>query len=273
MRALVFGTLNPDLVHLVDALPGPGDDIRSRSWSLTWGGKAANAAVALARWGIETALTGLVLGTDPLGDVLLDALDQPGLDLSMIERDPGERTRHCLVLVTADGDRAIVCTDYQDARWTIPPDAALEVDVVLLDGFGGQAAADLAARAASRSIPVVWLDAPATATAALVVWSRHEHDPDQIEAVVGAGSDLVVTDGPRPVVAWIGGTRHQVSPPSIPIADSTGAGDVFAAACAFGLAAGWPAPRLLGWAAAAASLAAGRGRGGLPTTAAVDALV
>lgn len=273
MRALVFGTLNPDIVHLVDALPGPGDDIRSRSWHLTWGGKAANAAVALARWGVEAALTGLVIGADPLGDALLEALDRPGLDRSMIERHPDERTRHCLVLVTSDGDRAIVCTGYDEARWTIPPEAALEVDVVLLDGFGGPAAAELAGRAVSRSIPLVWLDAPATTDAGLVVWSRHEHDPGEMAGVVAAGADLVVTDGPRAVVAWVGGDRYRISPPSIPVADSTGAGDVFAAACAFGLVAGWPAGRMLEWAAAAASLAAGQGRGRIPTTDEVDALV
>ena len=105
MRALIYGAVNPDLVHQVDRLPGPGDDIRSRDWSLTWGGKASNAAVALATWDIDTRLLGLVIGVDALGDALLSSLDHPRLDTSWIERDPADQTRHCVVLVTADGDR------------------------------------------------------------------------------------------------------------------------------------------------------------------------
>jgi ribokinase len=258
IRAVAYGTLNPDLVHHVARIPAPGDDIRSSAWHLTWGGKAANAAVALATWGVETTLTGLVIGTDALGDALLEALRRPHLDLSAVVRDSGQSTRHCLVFITPEGDRTIVCTGYEGARWSPLPDATF--DVALVDGLGDTAGHRAARTAAERGKPVVWLDAPpeAAEAASLVVWSRHDHSIDEIRDMAGR-VDLAVTDGLRPVEAWIGGRHLVVMPPAIDVRDATGAGDVFAAACARGLALGLDADAMLRWAVAAGSAAAAAG--------------
>jgi ribokinase len=260
-RAFVYGAVNPDLVHLVDAIPGPGDDVRSRSWRLTWGGKAANAAVALAGWGVDTILTGLVIGLDPLGDALVAALARPHLDLSLLERRSGEPTRHCVILVTPDGDRTIVCAGYHDATWSRP--TLPDVEVVLLDGFGAAAAVEVAARAGERGIPVVWLDAPTpeVGRADVVVWSAHEHDEEEAAAASSATA-VILTRGPGPVTAWrSGAVVLTVRPPPIEVADTTGAGDVFAAACARGLALGHDLETVVYTAVSAAPAARGRPRG------------
>lgn len=267
MRALVYGAMNPDLVHEIDHVPAAGDDIRSTSWQLTWGGKAANAAVALAEWDVDTRLLGLVIGTDALADALLDALDRRNLDRSFIERDPTERTRHCVILVTPDGDRTIVCAGYADARWqrvgTEPLDG---IDVVLIDGFGGDDAVAVAEASRARAIPTVWLDAPdpLPAPVDLVVWSRHEHEG---EAAATLGAPVVVTDGAAPIRTFGSDVPFEITPPSVTPVDSTGAGDVFAAACAYGLGTGWDLPRTLVWAAAAGAAAASLPRTGVPTLA------
>ncbi|MDH4307111.1 MAG: carbohydrate kinase family protein [Acidimicrobiia bacterium] len=271
MTVLVYGAANPDIVHHVDRLPGPGDDIRSDRWFITWGGKAANAAVALATWGIETRLTGLVAGLDPLGDALAAALERPHLDLARLERASDEATRHCLVLVDPRGDRTIVCAGYEGARWSAV--STWEgIEIVLLDGFAGQAAAAVAAEARSRSVPVVWLDCPVerTGLADWVVWSAHEHTVDEARAS-GAGF-TVLTAGAGEIVTF-GAGEWRVAPPEVEVVDATGAGDVFAAACARGLYLGWDPERTVRWAAAAGAALAAHGRtGGLPPTAAIDPL-
>jgi sugar/nucleoside kinase (ribokinase family) len=61
------------------------------------------------------------------------------------------------------------------------------------------------------------------------------------------------------VEAWIGGRHLVVMPPAIDVRDATGAGDVFAAACARGLALGLDADAMLRWAVAAGSAAAAAG--------------
>ncbi len=275
MRALVYGAMNPDLVHVVDRVPAPGDDVRSHSWQLTWGGKAANAAVALATWGVDTRLTGLVLGLDPLGDALLDRLDRPHLDRSWIHRDADVATQHCIILLTPDGDRTIVCAGYEgsqcgraflDAAWS-------GVDVLLVDGFGGEAARAVVEEAHRRQIPVVWLDAPSGAPAAtVVVWSRHEHTEAEAEALAGDGASVVLTAGPEPLIAWWGELRIEVRPPAIDPVDATGAGDVFAAAIAFGIASGWEPGRVVAHAAAAGAAGAASSRAVSPSLGTIAAL-
>jgi ribokinase len=268
--------MNPDLVHLVDRIPGLGDDIRSSAWQLSWGGKAANAAVAMATWGTDTRLLGLVIGDDPLGDALVDALDRAHLDRSWIERDPNERTRHCLILITPDGDRTIVCAGYEDARWQTVPDAAWDgTEVVLIDGFGGEAAANVADAAAEREIPTVWLDAPhpPPSPVDLVVWSRHEHAEAEATDLAARGTAVVLTAGAAPLVTWWDGERFETAPPAITALDSTGSGDVFAAACAYGLRSGWESRRIMQWAAAAGSAAAAADRTVVPDRVAIEALL
>lgn len=272
MTVLVYGAVNPDLVHRVEHLPGPGDDIRSVDWWLTWGGKAANAAVALATWGVGTRLSGLIIGTDALGDALLAALQRPGLDLSRLERSDAEPTRHCLILVEPGGDRTIVCTGYEDARWSTVSEWD-GIEAVLIDGFAGDAAATVAGDARNRSIPVVWLDCPVeyTGLADWTVWSAHEHTVGDARAsragltILTAGAEDVLTFG---LGEW------RVEPPQVEAFDATGAGDVFAAACARGLVLGWDEVSTLTWAAAAGAALARTGRGrGMPPVSAVEDLV
>ena len=268
MRALVYGAINPDIVHTVERVPVAGEDVRSTAWEITWGGKATNVAVALAAWGVEARLMGLVLGEDALAGALLDAINIPDLNTSWIEQDPTEATRHCLVLLTPDGDRTIVCSGYEAARWReVPADAWTDVDVVVLDGFAGAAAARVAAQARSREIPVVWLDAPCPppVPVELVVWSRNEHTGDEAAASAATGQALCLTAGPDPIIVWWDGRRMVVAPPEVATADTTGAGDVFAAGCAKGIAEASDPLDMVLWAAAAGAASAASGRGAMPS--------
>lgn len=276
MRALAYGAINPDLIHVVERFPTAGEDVRSLSWRLTWGGKATNAAVALAAWNVETHLLGLVLGSDALGAALIDAIDHPLLNRKWVERDPAEATRHCVILLTPDGDRTIVCTGYEDARWQeVPEDAWKGVDVVVLDGFAGAAADAVARDARRRRIPVVWLDAPnpPPAPVELVVWSRNERSESEAAELVATQQAVYLTAGADPVVVWWAGERFTIQPPQVAVADTTGAGDVTAAACALGIASGWGPLETARWAAAAGSASAAASRAHPPTRAVVDELV
>ncbi len=274
MRALVYGAVNTDVLHVVDRIPQRGDDIRSRQWSMAWGGKAANAAMALARWQCDVRLLGLPIGRDALGDALLSSLDVAHLDRTWLVRTD-EPSRHCIILRTPDGDRTIICTGYEGARWQAIPDGAWKgVDAVLVDGFAGRHATRVVAEGVERGIPVVWLDAPdpPPAPATLVVWSRHEHSIDAAAALARKGVPVVLTASAEPIHAWWDGRRIEIAPPQIEVVDATGSGDVFAAGCAFGLASGWDRPQLLEFAAAAGAAAAARRRTKLPTLEDIAAL-
>ena len=264
MKALCYGSLNPDLIHTVGRLPVPGDDLYSDGWQILYGGGSGNAAVALATWGTETTLLGNALGDDALGDWLLRAMARPHLDLGGIRKDPQVQTPHCVVMITPDGDRTILSTGYSGARWQEVAEHTWDgVEVVVVDAYSAEAGTEVAAEAGLRGIPVVGLDAgPATARmSSLVVWSRHEH-PDEGEArgLSGGGRVVVLTGGSGDVEMWWGNRTYRTSPPPISPIDGTGAGDVFAAMCAYGLAREWDPERMLRMATAAGALLAGRGR-------------
>ncbi|MDH3262134.1 MAG: PfkB family carbohydrate kinase [Acidimicrobiia bacterium] len=269
MKALCYGSLNPDLIHRVARLPIPGDDLFSNDWEMLYGGGGGNAAVALATWETDTILIGHALGTDPMGAWLLETMARPHLDLSWVRQDPGVRTPHCVLMITPDGDRTILSTGYDDARWQDVPERSWEgIEVVLVDGYSEETGAMVAAEAGRRGIPVVGLDAAGATTGvcSLVVWSRHEHpDEEQAIGLAADGHPVILTGGPGEVAMWWGGQTYRTTPPPVTSIDGTGAGDVFAAMCAYGLASAWEPDRVLTMAAAAGALLAGRGRpAGIP---------
>jgi len=231
---------------------------------MLYGGGGGNAAVALATWETDTILIGHALGSDPMGAWLLENMKRPHLDVSAVRQDPAVRTPHCVVMITPDGDRTILSTGYEHARWQEVPENTWDgVEVVLVDGYAAEAGTQVAAEAGRRGIPVVGLDAGrATAeVSSLVVWSRHEH-PDEADArdLNSAGHPVILTGGSGDIAMWWGNRALRITPPPISPVDGTGAGDVFAAMCAYGLASGWEPDQVLPMAAASGALLAGRGR-------------
>ena len=83
------------------------------------------------------------------------------------------------------------------------------------------------------------------------------------------------TLGDEGVLAWNGKQLHQVSAYSVPVVDTTGAGDIFHAGFIYGLLQNWPLDRQLDFACAAAALncmAAGA-RGGIQSIEAIEELM
>jgi sugar/nucleoside kinase (ribokinase family) len=104
---LSLGDCNPDLIlsggDLVPAF-GQREQLVDRA-VLTIGGSAAIMACGAARLGLETALVAAV-GADPLGDYVLGAVRERGVDVSAVRRT-GADTAITVVLSRGD-DRAIL---------------------------------------------------------------------------------------------------------------------------------------------------------------------
>jgi len=105
---LVVGDCNPDLVlRGGDVEPAFGQVERVvDDGELTVGGSGAIAACGAARLGLRTALASVV-GADPLGRFMLDALSERGVDASGVVVHPQARTGVSVVLVRGS-DRAII---------------------------------------------------------------------------------------------------------------------------------------------------------------------
>jgi len=126
---LVVGDCNPDLVlRGDDVVPVFGQVERVVDEAeLTIGGSGAIAACGAARLGLRVGLVSVV-GDDPLGRYMLDALTERSVDVSGVAVRPGVRTGVTVVLVRG-ADRAMLT-----ALGTIPALTTDAVDRDLLRG-------------------------------------------------------------------------------------------------------------------------------------------
>jgi ribokinase len=107
MSAVVFGSLNMDLVSQVPRLPGAGETILGSTFVTTPGGKGANQAVALAKLGVPTTLIGRV-GNDDFGRSLLADLDALQINTAGILVDPTTHSGVAVITVAATGENQII---------------------------------------------------------------------------------------------------------------------------------------------------------------------
>ncbi|MDQ3386173.1 MAG: PfkB family carbohydrate kinase, partial [Actinomycetota bacterium] len=103
---LVVGSINQDFLLKVEQRPQPGETVTNAELSLHNGGKGANQAAAAALLGASVAMLGRV-GDDDLGGPLVEALEEKGIDTSLIESIEGESTGAAFITLTPDGENAI----------------------------------------------------------------------------------------------------------------------------------------------------------------------
>lgn len=85
-KVLCFGSLNIDYIYQVPHFVGAGETLSALSRQRLAGGKGLNQAVALCRAGAETYMAGSV-GED--GDFLLETLQGAGVDISLVRQLEG----------------------------------------------------------------------------------------------------------------------------------------------------------------------------------------
>ncbi|GAB4483003.1 MAG: carbohydrate kinase family protein [Anaerolineales bacterium] len=124
---LIPGEINPDLI-LNDPNLEPRfgqQEVLVQDFEMTIGSSAAIFACGAARLGLKTSLIGVV-GDDPLGRFMQDALRQRGVDISPLIIT-SERKTGVSVILSRSGDRAILtylgCIDALEAEQV--PDSLL----------------------------------------------------------------------------------------------------------------------------------------------------
>ena len=265
MRAAVLGHVEWVESVRVDRVPGSGEVVHGIDWWQGPGGAGAGAAVQLQKL-TGDAIFYTAVGDDDLG--LRARRELEAMDLELEASTRAAPTRRALALIDADGERAITVVGERHHPQVNDPlrwDHLHGVDVAFLTA-ADEAAVQIARRArvvvaTSRILPLL------RATGA------------ELDALVGSASDPAETyrDGdldppPRLVVrtsgsqggtfAVAGGLPRSfpAAPIGGPVMDRYGAGDSFAAALAYALAAGLPPPEAVA-VAARCGAAVLRGRG------------
>jgi ribokinase len=112
----VIGSLNMDLVTYVTRLPQTGETIIGQDFQQMPGGKGANQADAIAKLGAPVRMLGGV-GADAMGEALLAALQQDGVDISQIGRFSDISTGIATITVDSAGHNWIVVTPGANYRF------------------------------------------------------------------------------------------------------------------------------------------------------------
>jgi len=249
------------------------------------GGIAATAGVASSRLGLRTAHWGCV-GRDEAGGAIISGLEKEGVSTRQVVRVRNGRTPIGFVIVdAATGERRLLF--YPGAG--LPPKLSRfpwsqvkRAKVIVLDSWWLALSIEVARRAKAAGVPVVADLSPAEYLSGLLahVYAVFAPRPPELEEVsaetVAPMLERMHRYGPSVVGITLGaegcwysigeGPVHQPAF-SVQAVDTTGAGDTFHGAIAYGLARGWEVPRTVEFASAVAALKcrALGGRSGIPS--------
>ena len=275
-------------VHVVDVLARPIEAIPAGQGGqlvdeirITPAGTAAGTAVTLAKLGAKVRSAGAI-GTDALGDVLLDLLGRHGVDTSLLVRRAEVQTSASVLPIRPDGSRpafhvvgANATYSAADAPWDAIA-AATHLHLGAPEFMGGEEAAKILSFAREHGVVTsADLLAPGEQAAAIRDWiapmlEHLDHLLPNDEQVLGlTGADdlasgcrglldrgvgcVAATAGADGAIVVDAGGVQRVPAYAVEVVDTTGCGDAFSAGYLRGLALGRPGrdAAVLGCAAAA----------------------
>lgn len=285
---LGVGANSVDFVNLLPGYPrqhGTLAKMRIRRQETCCGGQMATALSTCASLGLRVKYIG-VSGTDENGKRVRRALAERDIDMTdAVIRDAPNQ--FAVILVDESSGERIVLWDRDERLALRPRELPLELiasaRLLHVDDVDEDAA--IRAAAAARAVHVLVtsdLDRLTNRTeelfAAVTIPILAEHVPP---ALTGHGDQeaalralrrrhdglLVVTLGPRGAMALDGDRFLEVPGFSVPVADTTGAGDVFRGGFIYGLLRRWPVEQTLRFANAAAAVSCTRlgALNGVPT--------
>ena len=259
---VVVGSTMIDLIAYTPRVPGPGETLVGDRFDMGFGGKGANQAVMARLLGADVAMVNR-LGDDSYGAMILENLASFGIDTTNMERVPGS-SGVATIWVEPDGTNRIVIIPGANHALTPERAAAAIASIHRVDIVVGQfeipQAVTAAAFAEARRRGAVTILNPAPAheiePALFAVTDWLIANEVEFRVLAGCSGDLeddaafatfAARTGPRLVVTLGGhgaalvstaGTVVRVPATPVDAVDTTGAGDAFVGAFAFGLAAG-----------------------------------
>jgi len=282
-----------DTLIPVAHFPERGSKIEFRSAKVLPGGQVASAMVACQQWGLRTRYVGKV-ADDGAASLHRSEFARAGVEAHLLIASDCS-SQQAFILVDDTGERTVLWK--RDERLTLRPEE-LEREWIVnsralhLDGHDTEAAAIAAGWARGAGIPVIAdLDELYPGVEALLknvdylitsrdIPGRLTAEPDLRKSLPALrerfGSRLTAaTLGQEGVLAWDGTEFHYVPAFRVQTVDTTGAGDIFHAGFIYGLLKGWPLPRQLEFACAAAALncSAVGARGGIQAVETIERLM
>ncbi len=290
LDVLCIGHAAWDITMAVEHHPDPDEKTSAGAMVSGGGGPAANAAVAVARLGGRSAFAGY-LGSDMYGQLHINGLQAEGVNTGYVVRGDAA-SPVSVILAKPDGARTVI-NHKQGAPWLTPDQtdlSGLQARAILFDGHEPLISLPLARQARANGIPLI-LDAGsvhrgtrelapvvdylvASKPFALDFTGKYEAQ-DALQRLADVSPNVAITLGENGLI-WAQGKKHSAQAAfSVPVVDSTGAGDAFHGAFALAVAQGMAWGDALRFASAASALCCTRlgARNGIPYRKDVDALL
>jgi ribokinase len=260
---VVIGSANIDLTTFTDQFPRPGETIFGRDFSLGFGGKGANQAVAARNCGADVTMIARV-GDDMFGDATIQNMAGYGIDTSRVMKTIGVSTGVAPIFVESSGqNRILVVKGANDKLSPADVEAAREV-IVSADMLVFQLEIPLETTIAAfelakqNNVRTIFNPAPAQPLDLKQVGIADYVIPNETEAEVLSGMPVTNLDEARAcakkllaeglgrVIITLGSNGALLMEPEIYVeafkvdpVDTTGAGDAFIGSLAVFLSSGF----------------------------------
>ncbi|HEY4600250.1 MAG TPA: ribokinase [Cerasibacillus sp.] len=276
-RVCVVGSINMDVVMTTKKMPAQGETVLGEQFATYPGGKGANQAVAAARLGSEVTMIGAV-GDDVFGHDLINHLKKEGIHSEGVMVIQNEPTGVANIILSNNDNRIIVAPG---ANHQLTPDVVKQhrqlieqSDVVLLQlEIPLETIAYTVDLAHACGIDVILNPAPFQALPGELLHKVTYVTPNETEAEamhvhkldVQLQHKIVMTLGEQGV--HIIKNDELIPAFTVPVVDTTGAGDTFNGAFANQLARSQPLDCAVRMANAASALSVTKmgAQGGMPT--------
>jgi len=274
-----------DLLVHVDRLPRENEGARLLEYSWQGGGKVATALVALARLGVKTGIIGVV-GECPYGRFCNDDFILHGVDVSRLIIDKNGETPFSLVISENQKNGRSIIYHRGTVRELLTED--LDYSYIVSAKYLHLAGVTAATRQAAiwakeRGVKVVF-DADDFNSRILEMvplidvfigsefcynsmFDDRDYETNCLKIMERGPGIVVFTFGERGCIGMDGDGFFMEPAFSVPVKDTTGAGDVYHGAFIYGLLQGWGTRDTARFANAVAAIKCTRigGRAGIPT--------